>query len=435
MPEATLILKSGGCSWHACTFCGYGRLRGQTPTEENLAREFLAFFSRLSAGTDTIKVFGSGSFLDEKQVPKRSRELFARQCLEHGIRRLTIESRPEYITQSALSDFKGVELTVAVGLEVADDAMLNAIRKGFHLADFEKAADTLKAAGAKVRAYLLVNIPGESDGVLDKSVEYAISRSDSVVLINLLPHGNTPLFGKWLDGEWSYLSREEFAKKTGKWAGNPKVELDAETFKFTPKFPQELKKPLTGVGEEYLTNPAFEVWQDYLARWYHPPKDRMLLILPCSRTKPYSMSETHQKITRVLENTGTRRLFHEVMVSNAGLVPREFEDSYPFNSYDWDERLETPEIKQRYIEITELRIEAYLRAHREYINGVYCYLKHDAESFLALERACRKLGKGCKNFLTKEAYEKTKGLSKPLQQPESLASLEESLKCLRQNST
>jgi len=408
-------------------FCGYGRILGYKPTEENVKREFDEFFSRLGNEVDTVKVFGSGSFLSEKQIPASMRRYFIEKCVQAGVKNLVIESRPEHITEGKLAEFKGLNLTVAIGLEVADDLMLDKINKGFKLKDYEQAVEKLKRGNVKVRTYLLANIPGEKEDTLEKSVNYTLEKSDSIVIINLLPHGNTPLFKLWINGEWNYLSKQEFKEKTKKWTSNSKIEFDAETFKFTPQFPQELKKPLVGVGEEYLTHPYFEVWQDYLTRWYEPPQDRTILFLPCSRKKPYSESETHKKIIEVLEKTNARRKFHEVMLSNAGLIPREFEDKYPFNNYDWDETLETEEVKKRYTEVTENRIVSYLIAHKEYIKQAYCYLKHDSESYQALEKACLKTNVKLTNLLSKQTYEKIKNQKKVLQNPEALKSLEEGL--------
>lgn len=435
MADATLILKAGRCSWRGCTFCGYGRNNGYTPSEKNLKKEFNVFFDRIRDNTDTVKVFGSGSFLDDRQVPESMRAFFAKKCEEKKVKKLVIESRPEHISVEKLAAFSSLELTVAIGLEVADDRLLERINKGLRLADYEKAVGEIRKAGARVRTYLLVNIPGEDTDTLDRSVEYALRHSDSIVLINLLPHGDTPLFRKWVDGEWTYLSRPEFRDRTKKWSNNPKIELDEETFRFTPHFPPEMIKTLKGVGEEYLTHPFFEVWQEYLVRWYRPPENRMPLLLPCSRTKPYSKSETHRRIIGLLDKTGVRGLFHELMISNAGVIPREFEDKYPFNSYDWDEKLETDEIKRRYVEVTERRIEDYLKAHREYIKRAYCYLKPDSESYMALEKACAKTGFTLVNLLSEEAYEKTRMNSRPLQNPDALKSLEGGLKCLQQDST
>jgi hypothetical protein len=435
MAEATLILKAGNCSWRGCMFCGYGRNTGYRPTEENLKREFDGFFSNTGGEVDTIKVFGSGSFLDEKQVPEKARAYFAEKCRERKIKKLVVESRPEHVSREKLAGFSGLELVVAIGLEVADDRLLDRINKGFHLKDYEKAVGEIHSAGAKTRTYLLVNIPGEREDTMDRSVEYALKHSDGVVLINLLPHGGTPLFKMWIDGEWNYLSRREFREKTKKWAENPRVELDEETFRFTPHFPADMRRPLRGVGEEYLTHPYFEVWQDYLVRWYEPPREKMPLMLPCSHAKPYSESETHHRVISILDKTGTRMRFHEMMISNPGVIPREFEDRYPFNNYDWDERFETEEIKKRYIEVTEQRIEKYLNAHKEYIKRAYCYLKPDSESYIALEKACAKAGFTLVNLLSIDAYKKAKKDPKPLQNPDALKSLEEGLRCLQRDST
>ena len=425
MAEKVLVLKSGSCSWAKCCFCGYGRTPGKEPTPTNLKKDFDAFFNDVRTG-DTVKVFGSGSFLDTKQVPLDARAYFIEKCRSIGIEKLFIESRPEYINETALKDFAGINLSVAIGLEVADDALLDKINKGFHLKDYEEASAKIRKCGAKVRTYLLVNPPYAKDikKILDRSVEYALIHSDTIVLINLLPHGNTPVFKMWLTGTWNFLSREEFYNLSDKWKDNPKVELDVETFRFIPKFPEQLKERLNGVGEAFLTHPHFEVWQDYLQRWYLPPKEKdILLFLPCSYQKPYSHSRTHQGIIETLHKTDKYPRIHQVMISNTGLVPREFEDCYPFNAYDWDESLETEEIKRRYIEVTKTRIKRYLTCHRNNYKTIVCFLKYSSESYQALEAACKDLGIECSNLLEKETYEKIKNDGKPLQTEVALSDL------------
>lgn len=142
MSEKILVLRSGKCYWGRCFFCGYGRIPGMEPTFENLKKEFDSFFDSLS-GTDTVKVFGSGSFLDEKQVPREARRYFIERCNDKGIKDLTIESRPEFIKEDILREFEGIKLTVAIGLEIADNTILDRINKGFHLQDFENSAKIL----------------------------------------------------------------------------------------------------------------------------------------------------------------------------------------------------------------------------------------------------------------------------------------------------
>jgi hypothetical protein len=430
MSTAVLILNSGRCSWSKCIFCGYGKILGLIPKTANINEKFDDFFKRLNCEVDEIKVFGSGSFLDEEQIPKDSRKYFIQQCKSRGIKKLIIESRPEFITKEKLKEFYGLELTVAVGLEIADDKILIKLKKGFLCQDVENAAKIIHDSGAKVRIYILVNPPFVKDAKksLDFSVKYALKFSDSIVLINLLPHYKSDLFKMWLKGEWNFLSKEEFFKLTKKYKENKKIETDEETFRFIPRFPKELRKPLIGVGDEYLTHPYYEVWQDYLQRWYEPSeKKEILLFLPCSYKKPYSESKTHKKILEKLKSLKNYEKIHQVMISSPGIIPREFENYYPFNSYDWDEKLETEEIKRRYIGVISGRIERYIKEHKNSYKKVFCFLKYSSESYKALKIACEKLGLKFENLLKIKTHEKIKNEKNLLIRDEALNKLKEGL--------
>ena len=422
MKTEILVLKYGKCSWSRCIFCGYGKITGKRADAKNIIFDFEKFFENLDDDVEQVKVFGSGSFLDEKQIPKDARNYFFSECKKRNIN-LIIESRPEFINENI--DFFNLNFTIAFGLESADDRILDKIKKGFHLKDFERAKKIVRSKGGGVRSYLLVNIPYEND--LLASVDYAVKHSDSVVLINLLPHGNTEVFRLWLSGEWNFLTKKEFEKITSEFKNNRKIEFDAETFRFVPKFPDELKKNLAGVGEEFLTHPHFDVWQDYLCRWFEAKQD-VVLFLPCSHKKPYSESSTHRNIVVILDKLNLYKKIHQVMLSNAGVVPREFEHYYPFADYDWDEKLETPEIKARYIEVTKNRIKKYLKSKN--YKKIYCFLKYDSESYIALDSACRELNLNLENLLTKKTYEKIKEDKRVLQRDEALNDLEEGLKKL-----
>jgi archaeosine synthase alpha-subunit len=81
-----------------------------------------------------------------------------------------------------------------------------------------------------------------------------------------------------------------------------------------------------------------------LERYRPPPSKRVLLLVPCSRTKPYRNSRSHRRFARAWETWRHTPLLHVVSVSSPlGLVPRELEDVYPARHYDipvtgqWDE--------------------------------------------------------------------------------------------------
>jgi len=415
-------------------FCGYGRAIGKQPTPGKVDEKINQFIENLPPETDKIKVFGSGSFLDEDQIPSESRRNFIEKLKQKDITDVVIESRPEHITQKKLGEFSPLDLTVAIGLETAIPRLLEEINKGFTLEDYEEAVQKIHSQGFKARTYLLVNIPGDPDieKNLKKSVDYALNHSDSVVLINLLPHGDTPLFHKWINGEWTFLSRNQFEEITEPYKGHPRIELDFETFRFTPKFPQEMKKLLEGVGERYLTHPYYEAWFDYLTRFYKPGEYQNILFLPCSYVKPYGKSKTHRAIIKKLKEKNVRDETHEVMLSSAGVIPREFENRYPFNAYDWDERRETPEIKKRYIQVTRERLKEYMEGHRDRYEDIYCYLKYSSESYKALEKAMDDMDLKFKNLLEKETEKDNPEIK--LYEQNAIQDLCENLKWLTQNS-
>jgi len=407
MEMATLVINSGKCSWGKCIFCGYGKIYKKR-TNRELTAILDDFFSNLKDDS-VVKIFGSGSFFDEKQIPKEIFEYFVNKCRENKISEIYVESRPEFITKEKILGLKetNAKINIAIGLESAGDKILKTINKGFKVNDFENAANLIHSLDCKVRVYLLVNLPVKNrNAELEKSVNYGLNYADSIVLINLLPHENSEIYDLWIKGEWNFLSKEEFFDITDKWKNNPKIELDVETFKFVPRFRDT--KILDGVGEEFLTHPYFEVWQDYLQRWYKKPAGRdVVLFLPCSAKKPYSESETHRKILNILSDLDKEKYksVHQVMISNPGVIPREFENFYPLKSYNWDEKLENEFIKKRYIEVTKKRIIMYLQSQK--YNEIFCFLKY-TESYEALRLACEELNLDLKNLLKKETYKKMK---------------------------
>lgn len=115
------------------------------------------------------------------------------------------------------------------------------------------------------------------------------------------------------------------------------------------------------------------------------------------------------------------------MISSPGVIPREFENYYPFNAYDWDEKEETEEIKERYIEVTAERIKKYLKAHQKNYEKIFSYLKYDSESYQALKKACKNLNLNFENLLKRRTYEKIKKKKNLLIREEALKDLRERL--------
>ncbi|MEM7820258.1 MAG: DUF5591 domain-containing protein [Candidatus Aenigmatarchaeota archaeon] len=419
--EKTLLLTSGRCAWGECFACGWGRLIGPPPSMHRLKNildeKFREFKKEKITG---LKVFSSGSFLDDKQFPAAIRRYLVKKCIEHGIRKLTVESRPEFVTPERLADFSGINLTVAIGLEVADNELLKKYHKGFTIEDYIKAAEILHAEGCKLRTYLMVGLPFVENhaATVKKSVEFARKHSDSIVLINTFPHSAAPIFDMWISGKWKPLDRKQFNDIVRNY---PDCEIEFDNFAFVPKFHKEKQEFIKGATEKQLLHPHFEVWQDYFVRFYDPPDGLdIALFIPCAFRKPYRNSRLHRAIFSMLEKMKIFRRLHVIVISSPGVIPYEFSNHYPFTSYDWPEWEETPEIKKRYIEVVQRRIENYLKAHGRHYKKIYSYLKPDSESYTALCNACKSLGIDIVNCLSDETYEKIKGEKNPLALKEAL---------------
>ena len=104
---------------------------------------------------------------------------------------------------------------------------------------------------------------------------------------------------------------------------------------------QELHAPVKGApfhagSKESLTRPDIVRWRKRLEERYgRPAMARVLLLIPCSARKPYSLSQSHRRFRQALFDSGSADIVHEVIVTSPlGLVPRELELFYPAQDYD-----------------------------------------------------------------------------------------------------
>lgn len=159
-----------------------------------------------------------------------------------------------------------------------------------------------------------------------------------------------------------------------------------------PTFCAKKQLFLRGVGLKYLKHPAHEKWFKFITNRYQPPKHKKyLLFLPCTWGKPYSQSYIHYLIMGTLKKLRTYEQIHQVMISNAGIIPREFESEWPFTAYDWDPKLETKKIKETYEKVTKERVYLFLREHGKHYKRIFCYFRTDSEEERAVTYSAKKL--------------------------------------------
>ena len=104
----------------------------------------------------------------------------------------------------------------------------------------------------------------------------------------------------------------------------------------------DTRTPVTAEGvhpyvlAEATRRPEMRRFRARLLERYRPPPSKMVLLLvPCSRTKPYRRSPSHRRFAQAWEGLPNLGRLHVVSVSSPiGLVPRELEDVPPARQYD-----------------------------------------------------------------------------------------------------
>jgi len=421
LKAVSIVLERGRCSWGRCYFCGWGR-RFVNSSVEELKVRFLKFVDNVNTSEfPVLKIFCSGSFLDTDQFPRD----FVYWCIENaerrGFKHVVIESRPEYVSEEILEAFTSyrVKIHIAIGLELADDnILLNYYNKGFKVENYIKAVKNIHKYGHYVRTYILVNghpilynNPIYHKQVFEKTMKLVEEYSDSIVIINAYPHSLSKLFKDWIIMRWRPLSYEEFLNIVDTWIYSDKVEIDFNNFNFIPRFPKDMKLFIRGVGCDILKHPYFEVWQDYIQRFYIPPSGKeYLLFIPCTYRKPYSKSKTHRILLRELSKYEWFKKIHVVVVSTPGVIPYEYHTYYPFTHYDWPEWEETEDVKRCYIDITYDRVKKFLMRVRNFYKLFFTYFHYESETLQAILKAFRDLGIEDRliNVLDLDTYSKIK---------------------------
>jgi hypothetical protein len=166
----TMIFRTSGCWWGkvgGCTMCGFVYDRATNPPAltdlEAQYEKALKKADRLDSFM--LKIFTSGSFLDEREIDRQARTaLLGRMAEDRRISKVIVETRPEFVTQEALEDCVGAlgdkPFEIAIGLETSSDTIRSrTINKGFTLAAFRRAVSAARQEGVSVKAYLLLKPP------------------------------------------------------------------------------------------------------------------------------------------------------------------------------------------------------------------------------------------------------------------------------------
>ena len=202
-----VILRTRGCWWargKGCSMCGYNVESLDDITIEDLRKQLEKVKGRYDKER-MVKVYTSGSFLDEREIPLPFREEFLGSFQQ--AERVLFESRPEFITEETIQTLPKGRVMVALGLESAnDEVLMRSIWKGFKVSDYRRAAELLNRSEIPVRTYLLLKAPFLTEGMgIDDSVhsiEVAAPYSESISINPLNVQSGTLVEDLWRRGDF-----------------------------------------------------------------------------------------------------------------------------------------------------------------------------------------------------------------------------------------
>ena len=112
--------------------------------------------------------------------------------------------------------------------------------------------------------------------------------------------------------------------------------LDLRHFDLVEEYTPVAGGELRAYSHESLSRPEIVRFRRRVrTRYAKPSSARVLVLLPCSARKPYSLSRSHRKFRDAILACGNPAAVHEVIVTSPlGLIPRELERFHPARAYD-----------------------------------------------------------------------------------------------------
>jgi len=189
----TIFLTGRECPWR-CAMCDLWRFTIRDDTPAGAIPEQVAAARRVwrerGEQVSRLKLYNASNFFDPRAVPERDYGAIVAQLA--GLDQAIVESHPSLIgarVDRFLDALGGTRLEVAMGLETAHPAALDALNKRMTLDDFARAAGDLRRRDVSVRAFVLIGPPfvpaAEQDAWLLKSVAFA--EACGAAVISLIP--------------------------------------------------------------------------------------------------------------------------------------------------------------------------------------------------------------------------------------------------------
>ena len=224
------VITSRGCPY-SCTFCPVKttigracRFRSVAP----IADELQYWHER---GYRDILILDDNFAMKQERVYALCDELERRKLTNFRLR-CGNGIRADHVDAALLKRMFSVGFRfLSFGVESANEPILQAIKKGEHLEQIDRAVQAACDIGYDVTLFFIIGLPGETPADAENSLRFAQKYPVfDAKFYNLIPFPNTEIF-RWIEEHRYFLhSPEEYLNQASHW--------DAEPLFETPEFPR-----------------------------------------------------------------------------------------------------------------------------------------------------------------------------------------------------
>jgi anaerobic magnesium-protoporphyrin IX monomethyl ester cyclase len=204
-PKATTLIGSRGCFWQKCAFCGNIRQPLRLRSPANIVEEIKQV--RDQYGCYHYRFEDDDFTFNKKRCLKLCEELkpLGIHYKAHSRSDLLDEEICQALKQSGCDEF-------GIGVESADNHVLETVDKGLTVEDHKKAIKLLKEAGIITKAYFIIGLPGETEETIEKNMQFVKETGiDKWTISIFMPYPGCPIacnptkYGvKIVDHDWSH---------------------------------------------------------------------------------------------------------------------------------------------------------------------------------------------------------------------------------------
>ena len=189
-------VRTGGCA--GCKHWKIGTAGKKLDYPKMYTRQYQSAVEQYGV-RPVMCIFNEGNMLNSEEIPEYELLAIIQDLSKRKVKRLIIESRPEYITENILRKIKNhageMEIEVGIGLESENDFVRNEIfLKGIQLKSFETSVKELIKFGIRSLAYVLLKPPflNEVQAIYDAINTSKYAFSVGVSAVSLEPVGVEP---------------------------------------------------------------------------------------------------------------------------------------------------------------------------------------------------------------------------------------------------